>query len=192
VVDQATLATIAGLIGAVGAAVLVLRVQRETDQEARAIDAKNDLINQLISEGMSPEQAEKTADQEIPVIIWLPVADWLILAATVISLLAVILPLVHYPEIKPWSLAASGSAAILTAGYIFAILAHYRIIFKREWIVFGEKRKGPRGQFEPPEVITSIAVVAIASLFFLSDCSGGSTFDPIAVIRTGCQYSPAL
>ena len=148
--DQATLATIASFIGAVGPAMLVFRIQREADEE-------------------------KTARQEgVKPILWFPTADRLILGATLICLLAVILPLLSFPDIDPLSVAATGSAAVLVAGYPFAILAHYRIIFKRNWIFWGDERTGPRREFEPPEVITSLAVAALAVLFFVWNMRHGT------------------
>ena len=57
-VDTGTLATVASIISAFGAAMLFFRIQRELDMK---------------------KQGER---------IWLPVADWLLVAATVVSLLA--------------------------------------------------------------------------------------------------------
>ena len=131
------------LIGAFGVAMLVFRVQRETDLQEKAINA-----------GKKP-------------ITWLPIADRLIVVATLECLLLVVVPLVLYPDVKRISLAAVGSAAILVAGYMFAILAHYRIIMKRKWILFGHERAGPREQFEPPEVIVTLAVATLGLVFFL-------------------------
>jgi hypothetical protein len=141
--DAGTLSAAASLIGAFGVAMLVFRVQREADIQKEAIKAKEKAVT------------------------WLPIADQLMVVATLECLLLVIIPLVLYPDVQPVSLAAVGSASILMAGYIFAILAHYRIIMKRKWIFFGDERKGPREQFEPPEVIVTFVVAALGLLFFL-------------------------
>ena len=126
-VDRGTLATIASIISAFGVAMLYFRIQRELEMR------KN----------------EET--------IWLPAADWLLVAATLVSLLLVIVPLLTLPEVK-LPAAASGAAAIMVAGYVPAILGHYRI-------VFGQKRNGPRDNPEPSELL--FVVVALVAAFCL-------------------------
>jgi hypothetical protein len=54
--------------------------------------------------------------------VWLPLADWLLVAATLPSLLCVIVPLVIFSGDR-FPAAASGAAAILVAGYVLAVLA---------------------------------------------------------------------
>lgn len=86
---------------------------------------------------------------------WLAAADWLLIASTLLSLLGVVVPLASGSSTRiPTALA--GTAAILISGYIFAILAHYRI-------VFGQRRDGSRENPEPIEAlfigITSVAAV---------------------------------
>lgn len=98
--------------------------------------------------------------------IWLPVADWLLVAATLICLLLVIVPLVSFSGTK-LPAAASGAAAILVAGYVLAILAHYRILFARQRLFWGKRREGPRDNPEPSELILSVTVSALAFLFFI-------------------------
>jgi uncharacterized membrane protein YidH (DUF202 family) len=136
--DRGTLATIASIISAFGAAMLFFRIQRELYME---------------------KQGER---------IWLPMADGLLVAATLICLLLVIVPLVSFsaPNTK-LPAAASGSAAILVAGYVLAILAHYRIMFGRERLFWGERRKGRRHNPEPSERFLSLAASVFAFLFFL-------------------------
>jgi uncharacterized membrane protein len=141
--DAGTLATIASVISAFGAAMLFFRIQRELDMG---------------------KQGER---------IWLPVADWLLVAATLMCLLFVLVPLVSYSATKlpasaiKLSAAAAGSAAILVAGYVFSILAHYRILFGYERLFWGRRRKGARDNPEPSELLLSIATSAFAFLFFL-------------------------
>lgn len=78
-------------------------------------------------------------------ISWLAAADWLLIASTLLSLLGVVVPLASGASTRiPATLA--GTAAILVSGYIFAILAHYRI-------VFGQHRAGSRENPEPIEAL---------------------------------------
>jgi hypothetical protein len=122
--DPGTLSTIASIISAFGAAMLFFRIQRELQMG---------------------EKAER---------VWLPVADWLLVGATLLSLLFVIVPLVIFSAHRLPS-GASGAAAVLVAGYVFAILAHYRILF-------GANRSGPRSNPEPSELLFVILSVGCA------------------------------
>lgn len=126
--DAGTLATIASITAAFGAAMLVFRVQRE-------------------------DQMRQAGER-----VWLPVADWLLLGTTLICLLFVILPIAAGLALQ---LPAAGSAAsaVAVAGYIPAILAHYRI-------VFGSSRTGPRSNPEPLELAFVLVTV-------LAACSAG-------------------
>jgi hypothetical protein len=101
--DAGGLATVAAMISSFCAVMLVFRIQRETEMA-------------------------KAGERQ-----WLPLADWLLVGAALVSLLLVILPLTAFVNTS-LPVAASGSAAILVAGYIFAILAHYRIWFDRNWL----------------------------------------------------------
>jgi glucan phosphoethanolaminetransferase (alkaline phosphatase superfamily) len=127
-VDAGTLANIASVIAAFGAAMLFFRIQRELQMRGKG----------------EP--------------VWLPWADWLLVAATLICLLLVIVPIVSTSSLN-LPAAASASAAILVAGYVFAILAHYRI-------VFGRNRDGPRSNPEPAELLfVIVATVAAVGVF---------------------------
>ncbi len=127
--DTGTLATIGSVITAFSVAMLVFRIQRELQMHER---------------------------REIN---WLPCADWLLLGAGLVSLLAVILPLVSaHPTSTVHRLvppAACSVAVVLVAGYTFGILAHYRLIF-------GGTRKGPRSNPEPGEKIVVVVTVVVA------------------------------
>jgi hypothetical protein len=97
-------------------------------------------------------------------VTWIPWADWLLIAATLVSLLLVILPVVALDS-RPGlleNLPAAGCAAtsIMVAGYIFGILAHYRLIF-------GRNRAGPRGNPEPAEMILVFIAAVLAVEVFL-------------------------
>jgi hypothetical protein len=127
--DAGTLANIASVIGAFGAAMLYFRIQRELS-------------------------IEKEGEP-----IWLPWADRLLIAATIISLIFVILPLTSFASLRLPS-AAGGAAAILVAGYPPAIMAHYRI-----W--FGRDRKGTYKNPEPAERVWVWLTSTAALLFFV-------------------------
>lgn len=122
--DGATLAGIASITAAFGATVLVFRVQRED-----AMRERNERV-------------------------WLPAADWLLLAAAIISLLFVLVPIAAGLEWQT-NAAASAASSICVAGYIPSILAHYRI-------VFGADREGPRDNPEPWECRFVIATTVVA------------------------------
>ena len=128
--DSGTLANFASVIGAFGAAMLYFRIQRELHMK---------------------QQGER---------VWIPLADWLNILARLVSLLLVIVPLVTLDSASPnylrLPMAACGAAAILVSGYVFAILAHYRIFF-------GSSRAGPRSLAEPLEIMFS-AVAFFAAL----------------------------
>jgi hypothetical protein len=87
---------------------------------------------------------------------WIAWADWLLVSAVFVSLLLVIVPLL---TIRQTRLPAAGAvaAAIMVAGYVPAILAHYRL-------VFGRKRTGQRVNPEPWERFF-VAVGLIIALF---------------------------
>jgi len=113
VADPGTLANIASVIAAFGAAMLFFRIQRELE---------------MGGEGE---------------IVWLPWADRLLVAATLLCLVGVILPITFNVKITiPATFAAM--SATLVGGYIFGIMAHYRILF-------GRGRSGPRTNPEPGE-----------------------------------------
>lgn len=131
--EPAILATVAGIIAGIGTAVLPFRVHREL----------------LMAEKREP--------------VWLPWADHLLVAATLVSLLLVLLPVVLGLSLKPLGLrlasAGCAFALVLTAGYVPAVLAHYRIMF-------GKARTGPRQNPEPAERFIVVLCVVLASLSF--------------------------
>jgi len=127
-VDTGTLANIASVIAAFGAAMLFFRIQRELE---------------MVGKGQR---------------VWLPWADRLLIAATLLCLLFVILPLLSTTTTS-LPAAAAAAAAVLVAGYVFALLAHYRI-------VFGGRREGPRTNPEPAErFIVIVTAIAASALF---------------------------
>lgn len=91
-------------------------------------------------------------------VVWLPTADWLLVLATLACLLLIIIPISAGLSLR-LPAAASAASAVAVAGYIPAILAHYRI-------VFGAHRTGPRHNPEPLELafflVTLGAAIGIA------------------------------
>ena len=99
--DSQTLATVAGIIGAFGAAMLVFRIQREVNMQG---------------------QGETT---------WLPWADRLLLLASVLSLFAAFLlvsGLVSEPSRTSLASASCTAAVLLVMGYVPTVLGHYRLL----------------------------------------------------------------
>ncbi|MCZ6758853.1 MAG: hypothetical protein O7D29_00545 [Gemmatimonadetes bacterium] len=132
--EPAVLATVAGIIAGIGSAMLLFRLQRELH---------------MAKEGES---------------IWIPWADRLLGAATLIALLAVLLPLVSGLPPEPWRTRLASAfctvAVLLVAGYIPAALAHYRLLF-------GASRSGPRSNPEPGERGITWFFVALAAAGFV-------------------------
>ena len=93
---------------------------------------------------------------------WLAWADYLIVAAVVLSLLLVVFPLIVLGEGGRVLAIAAGScaaAALLVAAYPFAILDHYRL-------EIGENREGRRKKGEPIEKAIVIGASAAAAVTF--------------------------
>lgn len=132
--DSSTLATVASIISGFGVAMLFFRIQRE----------------------LQMHEKDET--------VWIPSADWLLISATLISLLFVILPIVAISKdtMLAHKIAASACSAssILVAGYIFSILAHYRLLF-------GRNKGGPRDNPEPAERILVRLTIIIAAIVFV-------------------------
>jgi hypothetical protein len=131
--DAATLTTIASIVSGFGIAMLFFRIQRELQIR---------------------EQLE---------VNWIPWADRLLIAATLISLLLVIFPLVAFSAtstvVLRFASASCAAASLMVAGYVFGILAHYRLLL-------GKHREGPRQNPEPAERVVVYAVIAAALLAF--------------------------
>jgi hypothetical protein len=132
--NRSDLTTVASLIATLGSAMLFFRI----DRELRMVE-------------------------ELSEIQWIPWADWLLLAATLVSLLAVLFPLVSTgePSLTRARIATASCTGciVLVAGYIFAILAHYRLIL-------GFGRSGPRHNPEPGEqILVFLTILAAISVF---------------------------
>lgn len=127
--------TVASILSGFAVTVLMFRIQRELNVRERHPDWPN----------------------------WLAWSDYLVLAAIVVSLIFVVLPIVSLREPSEGVLKfAAGSCAasvILLAAYPFAILDHYRI-------EIGAKRNGERTKGEPVErvIVTAAFILAAAAL----------------------------
>lgn len=128
--DHSSLLTSASIIGAFGMSVLIFRIQRELDMESKGE------------------------------VTWIPLADWALLAATVMSLVVVVMLLI-YGDLNSKAQQLLASATTLAIGYIPAVLAHYRLPFK-----FG--RSGHRSNPEPAEAVVVALSVAAAIAVFLA------------------------
>lgn len=131
--DAATLATIASISSGFGIAMLFFRIQRELQMG---------------------QQLE---------VNWIPWADRLLIAATLISLLLVVFPLVTFgttsPRVLRFASASCAAASLMVAGYIPGIMAHYRLFL-------GGRREEPRKNPEPVEKVVVFAVIAAALTAF--------------------------
>lgn len=95
-------------------------------------------------------------------VIWIPWADRLVVAATMAALTLNVFPsisgFVSEGMATALGMAAGSSAVVLLAGYVLAILAHYRLIFTGN-------RTGYRENPEPAERwitwVTSLTAVVI-------------------------------
>lgn len=96
---------------------------------------------------------------------WITWSDWLIFVSVFLVLFFVVTPLLAFGY-RPLASPALVAAIILQAGYIPAILAHYRI-------TFGKNRKDeqgrelPREKGEPAERCIVLLSALVAVLFFV-------------------------
>jgi hypothetical protein len=134
-ISDGELADVAGIIAGFGSAMLFFRISRELEMSGRG---------------------------EVK---WIPWADRLLIAATLVSLLLVVFPVVccrSRPDVLA-RLPAAGCAAtsIMVSGYVFGILAHYRLIF-------GSGRSGERDNPEPSERVIVILATLLSIAVFLA------------------------
>ena len=86
--------------------------------------------------------------------MWLPLADWLLVVATLSCLLLILLPIsACFPLRLPAAVAAA--SAVVVAGYLPSLLAHYRI-------VLGSERQGSLHNPEPIELVLVLTTVVAA------------------------------
>jgi len=128
--DAGTLITVAGIIAAFGVGTLTFRIQRELE----------------VAKDGGPN--------------WIAWADWLMIAATAVSLLLVVLPLASFGAMPSGLIklpaAACSATSILVVGYVFGILAHYRFLFWHGPV------DAPRRAGEPAERIIVVVAASLA------------------------------
>lgn len=132
--DPGIVATIASIIAGFGVAMLFFRIDRELRMRERG----------------EP--------------VWIARADWLLIVATLCSLVIVLLPLLLFADSgtlgQRLPTAGCSAALVLLAGYIIGILSHYRLLF-------GSTRSGPRTNPEPSERRVVIGTLVASSAVFV-------------------------
>jgi hypothetical protein len=136
-----TLVTAASLIAGFGSALIAFRLQRELD-----IEEKNE------------QRPAHLREQH-----WFPASDWLIVASNLAALCLVVVPLVALESpsrrLVRFCSATCCAAAIMLAGYIPSILAHYRFL-----VGLTEERSNPtfwEGIFLALTVVAALAAFAV-------------------------------
>ena len=151
-IDDATLAAIGAAIVGFGIVAFVFRVQRELDVRERAAQPQAGLKRHIPAHANPDKPGTPT---------WIPWADRLLIGAVTAAIVLVLFPISLAGSVSTlWgeqlpAAACSGSALAL-AGYIPALLAHYR--FGR----FGRNAEGYRDNPEPAERIIVIASIILA------------------------------
>ena len=133
-IDTSTLTQVASIIAGFGATALTFRIQREIE------------MNKL---------GERN---------WIPWADRLLIAAIIACLLVVVLVMLfgtRIPVITILSRGLCASSASMLGGWIFGILAHYRLILSKN--PKNEKRDNP----EPAEKVIVWITIIISVVVFL-------------------------
>jgi hypothetical protein len=126
-----TLATVSSIVTAAGVTMLFFRVQREQVMKQRGEAS------------------------------WIPLADWLLIGATLTAVTLVLLPILLFDSaFLGRRLPTAGCTAALVAlgGYLLALPAHYRLIFGAGC--------GPRRNPEPPELLIVIGTTVVALVLF--------------------------
>ena len=131
---QGTLVTAASIIAGFGSLVIGFRLERELEPH---------------------DKRDARASKQ-----WIPVSDWLIIASTAASMGLVVAPLVasEHPDEATLRLAAAvcSGSAVMVAGYVPAILAHYHFIY-------GLQRSRSNPTFwEGVFVLVTLALAALA------------------------------
>lgn len=169
-VDDGTLAAIGATIVGFGIVAFVFRVQRELDMRERG--------NAEQERRVVPQAAEERAAETDQRPSWIPWADRLLIGTVTAAILLVLFPIALAGSISSlWGerlpAAACSGSAIALAGYIPAILSHYRFGFTYPWIWFGKVNPMGRENPEPAEraIVIASAVLGVAAAvgsFFLT------------------------
>jgi hypothetical protein len=170
-VDNGALTAIGATIVGFGIVAFVFRVQRELEMRERSHEQR-----ELRHVPPYATRRAKRGTGRSP--SWIPWADRLLIGTVTAAILLVLFPIAlagsassFWGERLP-AAACSGSAIAL-AGYIPALLAHYRFGFSRPWFWFGEFAPGGRENPEPAEraIVIASAVLGVAAAvgsFFLT------------------------
>ena len=152
-VDDGALAAIGAAIVGFGIVAFVFRIQRELQlQEAL------DLRLQELQEAQGPQLQEEMRRLSWK-LRWIPWADRLLIVAVTVALLLVLFPIALAETVSGvWGgrlpAAACSASVIALAGYIPALLAHYRFGPGKKWIWFGaDLRYEDRHPGDPAEKV---------------------------------------
>jgi hypothetical protein len=119
--QQADLVTAASLIAGFGSTLMVFRLERELNVEERNLNV----------EERNRDRSEQEKERH-----WFPASDWLIVISNVTTLCLVVAPLVSIERpsqhLIRFASAVCSAAAIMLAGYIPSILAHYHFFYGLE------------------------------------------------------------
>lgn len=167
-VDDGALAAIGAAIVGFGIVAFVFRIQRELQlQEAR------DLRLQDLHQAQDPQLQEEMRRLHWK-LRWIPWADRLLIGAVTVALLLVLFPIALAGSVSSlWGgrlpAAACSASVIALAGYIPALLVHYRFGPGKKWIWFGTELRGEdRHPGDPAEK----AIVVLAALLSMLAAAG--------------------
>lgn len=140
-IDPSALMTVASIVAGFGVAVIMFRLQRELN----------------ISDKNWERKSKDSGAELIPT--WIPLADMLVVVAVLVALLLVVVPLLitQSEDVLTTSAAWCAVAMVLLAGYVPAIVAHYRFIF---WL------HESRPHFTIIEAVIVVGTVIAAALVF--------------------------
>lgn len=144
-------------------------IQNQQDQKGLEILNQGDLIAVaaiVIGFGLTAimfrVQREIHMGEEQNDVKWIAWSDWLIFGSVLLALFLAVIPLLAF-SYRSFATAACTAAIILQAGYIPAILAHYRIDIGRSRDI----KKLPRDRGEPAEKWIVCVSCVIALVFFV-------------------------
>jgi len=110
-IEAGAILTVTSIIAGFSVAVIMFRLQRELQ--------------------ISDRNWQRPKREPVPT--WLPLADFLVISAVLLSFLGAVLPLLSRQrpasEILRLAAAACAASTVLLAGYVPSILAHYRFVF---------------------------------------------------------------
>lgn len=133
-IESGTILSVASIIAGFSVTVMMFRLNRElriSDENWLLWKRLRKELPETLTDDEEKKLESKWKGQRTPT--WLPIADFLPIGAILISLLFGVLPLLieQAPNsgILDRAAAAAGAGAVLLAGYIPSILAHYNVLF---------------------------------------------------------------